>query len=184
MFKYFLILLGGILILGGMFYFFILRPDIIKTLPTNTEENTEQPQQIPVNNYYQREQNNNASEPNNSLNITDTRGNEETLITQNIQTNLKLWNESKSKEILIILLQTTGFPDNESILEEWELFMMNDSNEILKALGDGSQQELNKSAHIIFEWFIQSSTSYTQLSDIKKQEILRQFQQIQLFLRN
>lgn len=89
------------------------------------------------------------------------------------------WNTTKDPELLKQAVFMSRSADNETILESWRLFMSSNSSELIKTIyrSDNIQQTKND-VLLIFQWYIELSGEFEKLSNTKKQEILKQYNQL------
>ena len=120
--------------------------------------------------------NQNLVEKNSDVNIVDYREGPEDITYNQINKNLYDWSTTKDPELIKQSLKLSESADNETILESWRPFMATNSSELIKLIPKSDNIQKTKSdIHLIFEWYIELSGDFEKLSSSKKQEILKQY---------
>lgn len=112
------------------------------------------------------------------INIEYTEGVEEL---ENIKIKKLLfdWEITKDSELLKQALVLSKSTDNETVLEAWRPFMSKNSAELVKIIYKSNKiEETKKDIYSIFEWYIELSGEFETLTNAKKQEILKQYNQL------
>jgi flagellar basal body-associated protein FliL len=147
-----------------------------ETLKTNT--NTKNNEEF-INNYYTIST---STQNTNNEKIDDVVSLEKTKL-QNIEKNLFNWELTKDVAFLKEALKLTEDSDNEAFVDKWSIFMSKNSSELIKMVDSSTDIKKNSmTAYLIFDWYINLNVEYKKLSNTKRQEINRQYQQLKTFL--
>jgi uncharacterized membrane protein len=98
-----------------------------------------------------------------------------------IQTKLNEWDKNKNKSFLKEALKITGSPNNEAILNPWGPLVKTNSSAIFELTKEATKEEL-LTIFFIFEWFVEGSGDFENISIDKKIEIKNQYFDIKRLL--
>ncbi len=89
------------------------------------------------------------------------------------------WEITKNPELLSQALSLSESADNEVLLEAWRPFISKNSSELIKIINTSSDIKKTKAnVYLIFQWYVELSGEYENLSSAKKQEITKQYNQL------